>query len=143
MNNGLQKLQEEDQRYFAASDRDADGKLTRSEFSAFQNPEHHEHMHETLVTLTLKEKDKNADGQIDFKEYIGDLSTLLVAIVIFETALRKTKKLVNIQKCPNEKCSCIGDGRKMKKGGLFHRNTLLNDFTDVDLVKNTLIKRTW
>uniref|UniRef100_A0A914W1Y2 Reticulocalbin-3 n=1 Tax=Plectus sambesii TaxID=2011161 RepID=A0A914W1Y2_9BILA len=67
------KLMEEDRSYFKAADKDNDGTLDRLEFSAFQNPEHHEHMHETLIEVTLKEKDTNKNGQIEFKEFMGDV----------------------------------------------------------------------
>ncbi len=69
----LQKLLAEDKTYFDAADADGDGKLNEKEFAAFQNPEHHPHMHETLIDLTLKEKDKNKDGKIDLKEFMGDI----------------------------------------------------------------------
>jgi hypothetical protein len=45
------KLLEEDRHYFHVADLNKDGKLTREEFDAFQNPEHYRHMHDTLVKV--------------------------------------------------------------------------------------------
>lgn len=45
------KLLEEDRRYFSAADLNKDGKLSREEFGAFQNPEHFRHMHDILVQV--------------------------------------------------------------------------------------------
>lgn len=55
-----------------ASDGNNDSKLDKKEFAAFQNPEHHRHMHDTLIQVTLNEKDKDKDGKISFQEYIGE-----------------------------------------------------------------------
>uniref|UniRef100_A0A1I7ZN85 Reticulocalbin-3 n=1 Tax=Steinernema glaseri TaxID=37863 RepID=A0A1I7ZN85_9BILA len=68
-----QKLLEEDRRYFKAADLNGDGKLSMEEFSGFQNPEHYPHMHETLIEVTLSEKDTNGDGKIELKEFLGDV----------------------------------------------------------------------
>lgn len=62
---------EEDFRYFQAADQNGDGKLTKDEFAAFQNPEMHEHMHHSLIENTLKEKDANKDGFLDLVEFLG------------------------------------------------------------------------
>lgn len=45
------KLMREDRSYFDAADTNHDGKLLKDEFSAFQNPEHYEQMHETLIKV--------------------------------------------------------------------------------------------
>jgi len=66
------QLLHEDELYFKAADQNKDGFLDRTEFIAFQTPEHHVHMHDTLIDMTLNEKDKNKDGYIDLKEFIGD-----------------------------------------------------------------------
>uniref|UniRef100_A0A915EJ27 Reticulocalbin-3 n=1 Tax=Ditylenchus dipsaci TaxID=166011 RepID=A0A915EJ27_9BILA len=66
------KLMNEDRKYFGAADSDHDMVLNKQEFAAFQNPEHHEQMHSTLIENTLLEKDANKDGVIDLKEYLGD-----------------------------------------------------------------------
>uniref|UniRef100_A0A0N5A7K3 Reticulocalbin-3 n=1 Tax=Syphacia muris TaxID=451379 RepID=A0A0N5A7K3_9BILA len=68
------KLMEEDRKYFVAADHDGNGVLNMEEFDAFHAPEHHPHMHETVVELTLKEKDLNKDGKIDLKEFLGDIA---------------------------------------------------------------------
>ncbi|KAL3115537.1 hypothetical protein niasHT_018170 [Heterodera trifolii] len=68
------KLFEEDRRYFAAADLNNDSVLTLEEFGAFQNPEHAEHMHQTLIENTLTEKDLNKDGKIDLGEFMGDMA---------------------------------------------------------------------
>jgi len=67
-----QKLFEEDRTFFNAADMSHDGKLSKDEFAAFQNPESHAHMHESLIDTTLKEKDKNKDGFIDLGEFLGE-----------------------------------------------------------------------
>jgi len=66
------KLVDEDVRYFKSADKNGDGKLNKKEFVSFQNPEHHEHMHEALIENTLKDKDKNNDRHIDLAEYLGE-----------------------------------------------------------------------
>ncbi|MFH4975930.1 hypothetical protein AB6A40_002639 [Gnathostoma spinigerum] len=67
------KLINEDKLYFQAADVDGDGKLSQNEFNAFQNPEYHPHMHDTLVKVTMLEKDKNKDGRIDRSEFLGEI----------------------------------------------------------------------
>ncbi|KAF7627234.1 hypothetical protein Mgra_00009466 [Meloidogyne graminicola] len=67
------KLLEEDRIYFSAADLDGDLRLNFTEFEAFQNPEHAEHMHDSLIQNTLAEKDTNKDGKIDLSEFMGDL----------------------------------------------------------------------
>lgn len=67
------KLMEEDRGYFAAADVNADGRLDKNEFAAFQNPEHHTHMHDTLIAITLKEKDVDRDGRISMTEFMGEI----------------------------------------------------------------------
>ncbi len=37
-------------------------------------------MHKALVELTLKEKDKNVDGRIDFDEFIGSYGIFSIYI---------------------------------------------------------------
>uniref|UniRef100_A0A915BG54 Reticulocalbin-3 n=1 Tax=Parascaris univalens TaxID=6257 RepID=A0A915BG54_PARUN len=67
------KLMDEDHHYFLAADSDQDGRLSTEEFEAFQNPEHYSHMHKTLVEMTMLEKDRNVDGKVDLKEFLGDI----------------------------------------------------------------------
>lgn len=45
------KLMEEDRKYFIAADVNGDGILDRNEFDAFHAPEHHPHMHATVVEV--------------------------------------------------------------------------------------------
>lgn len=66
------KLFEEDKNYFNAADVNKDGKITLTEFYAFQAPEHHKHMHGVLIQHTLIDKDKNNDGKISFEEYMHE-----------------------------------------------------------------------
>ncbi|KAF9803618.1 hypothetical protein SFRURICE_018548 [Spodoptera frugiperda] len=40
--------------------------------TVFTNPEEHKEMHQFLINQTLREKDLNKDGSIDFNEYIGE-----------------------------------------------------------------------
>ncbi|VDM40819.1 unnamed protein product [Toxocara canis] len=67
------RLMDEDRRYFLAADDDHDNRLSAKEFDAFQNPEHYPHMHKTLVEMTMLEKDRNFDGRVDLKEFMGDI----------------------------------------------------------------------
>jgi Ca2+-binding EF-hand superfamily protein len=67
------KFLEEDKGYFDTADRNADGKLNPEEYVAFQRPENHEHMQEAMVAITMKERDKNHDGVIDFTEFMHEL----------------------------------------------------------------------
>ena len=60
---------EEDRSYFDAADRDSNGKLSAGEYAAFQRPENHPHMQEAMILITLKEKDKDGDGQLTFNEF--------------------------------------------------------------------------
>lgn len=43
----------------------------------FTNPEEHKEMHQFLINQTLREKDLNKDGSIDFNEYIGERGKLM------------------------------------------------------------------
>jgi Ca2+-binding EF-hand superfamily protein len=67
------KLFEEDKLYFERADENNDGKLSREEFSRFQNPEFYPIMHDILITMTLREKDVDKDRKISIKEYMGDV----------------------------------------------------------------------
>lgn len=64
--------------------------LNKKEFVSFQNPEHHEHMHEALIENTLKDKDKNNDRHIDLAEYLGEYGMLLSFIDSILTESRLT-----------------------------------------------------
>lgn len=62
----------EDKIMYDAADKNKDGILNFEEFIVFSNPEEHPEMHEILIRQTLKEKDLNNDGKIDFQEFIGE-----------------------------------------------------------------------
>ncbi|XP_034046633.1 reticulocalbin-3 [Thalassophryne amazonica] len=64
-----------DERRFKAADRDNDGVATREEFTAFLHPEEFDYMKDVVVQETMEDIDKNGDGKIDLKEYIGDMFT--------------------------------------------------------------------
>ncbi|XP_073941306.1 reticulocalbin-2-like isoform X2 [Choristoneura fumiferana] len=65
-------LVQEEKVMWHAADLNGDGKLDLNEFEMFTNPEEHELMHGFLVNQTLREKDQNHDGFVDFNEFIGD-----------------------------------------------------------------------
>ncbi|KAE9548993.1 hypothetical protein FO519_007797 [Halicephalobus sp. NKZ332] len=73
MNLEDRRLFEDDKEYFEKADENKDGKLSREEFSSFQNPELFSSMHEILIKMTLRDKDENHDGKIDIKEFLGDV----------------------------------------------------------------------
>jgi len=62
----------DDETYFKAADKDADGRLSRDEFVAFQSPEQHKHMHDAVVDNALKSKDKDQDGHVNLDEFLGE-----------------------------------------------------------------------
>ncbi|KAL4720853.1 hypothetical protein ACJJTC_016722 [Scirpophaga incertulas] len=69
---GMVGLLQEEKQMFKAADINGDGSLDLFEFEVFTNPEEHASMHPHLVNQTLREKDTNNDGRIDFNEFIGD-----------------------------------------------------------------------
>ncbi|XP_018328953.1 calumenin [Agrilus planipennis] len=62
-----------DRRRWSAADSNGDDKLTKEEFGAFLHPEETEHMKDIVVLETMEDIDKDKDGKISLKEYIGDL----------------------------------------------------------------------
>ncbi|XP_016124553.1 reticulocalbin-1-like isoform X1 [Sinocyclocheilus grahami] len=64
-----------DERRFKSADRDGDGVATREEFTAFLHPEEFDHMRDIVIQETIEDIDKNGDGKIDLREYIGDMFT--------------------------------------------------------------------
>jgi Ca2+-binding EF-hand superfamily protein len=62
-----------DKRRFESADLDKTDSLDNKEFGAFLHPEDHTHMRAIVVSETLEDLDKNADGQIDQNEYISDM----------------------------------------------------------------------
>lgn len=69
------KLIADDRRMFDAADLNADGALQLNEFVAFLSPEEFAHMLPVILEQTLRDKDANRDGRIDFQEFIGDSAT--------------------------------------------------------------------
>ncbi|XP_032363509.1 calumenin-A [Etheostoma spectabile] len=64
-----------DERRFRVADTNGDLMADKQEFSAFLHPEDHQHMKDIVVQETMEDIDKNGDGFIDLKEYIGDMYT--------------------------------------------------------------------
>ena len=64
-----------DRRRWAAADQDSDDNLTKEEFLAFLHPEDNPIMSEVVLTETIEDVDKDADGKISVDEYIGDMYT--------------------------------------------------------------------
>lgn len=70
-----QSMIKQDKELFNAADTNKDGVLTPEEYVYFQNPEEHPHMLPVLLEHTMRDKDRNMDGKIDFKEYVGDAAS--------------------------------------------------------------------
>lgn len=66
------KLMDDDKQMFLAADLDNDGFLSLDEHVKFHSPEEHPEMLPLILSQTLRDKDLNKDGRIDFKEFIGD-----------------------------------------------------------------------
>lgn len=66
------KIMADDKIVFAASDLNSDGHLTPHEFVMFISPEEYPQMLPVLLKQTLRDKDKNNDGKIDFQEFVGE-----------------------------------------------------------------------
>nr|XP_020516036.1 calumenin-A-like [Labrus bergylta] len=64
-----------DERRFKVADTNGDLIADKHEFTAFLHPEDHEHMKDVVVQETIEDIDKDGDGFIDMKEYIGDMYT--------------------------------------------------------------------
>lgn len=68
-----QQMMMRDERRFKTADRNGDLIADKEEFTAFLHPEDYEHMKEIVVMETMEDIDKDGDGFIDLKEYIGDM----------------------------------------------------------------------
>lgn len=66
------KLMDDDRQMFLAADLDKDGFLSLDEHIKFHSPEEHPEMLPLILSQTLRDKDLNNDGRIDFQEFIGD-----------------------------------------------------------------------
>jgi Ca2+-binding EF-hand superfamily protein len=62
----------DDKALFTAADANKDGYLDAVEFVSFTHPEEDPLMLPIVYKQTLDSKDTNGDGEIDFKEFIGD-----------------------------------------------------------------------
>ncbi|XP_039648271.1 calumenin-A [Perca fluviatilis] len=69
------QMMSRDERRFRVADTNGDLMADKHEFSAFLHPEDHQHMKDIVVQETMEDIDKNGDGFIDLKEYIGDMYT--------------------------------------------------------------------
>lgn len=65
-------LVEDDRVIFFTADVDKDGKLDRDEFVYFISPEEHPIMLPIILNQTLRDKDTDKDGVINFQEFLGD-----------------------------------------------------------------------
>lgn len=66
------KLIQDDKDMFAAADIDNDGSLSLDEHLKFHHPEEHPEMWPVILKQTLRDKDLNNDGIINFQEFVGD-----------------------------------------------------------------------
>lgn len=66
------KLINDDRVMFNQSDANQDGVLNQDEFVVFLSPEEHPQMLPLILQQTLRDKDSNGDGKIDFQEFIGN-----------------------------------------------------------------------
>jgi Ca2+-binding EF-hand superfamily protein len=62
-----------DRRRWSVADSDGDDSLTKEEFGHFLHPEESNHMKDIVVQETMEDIDKDNDGKISLKEYIGDM----------------------------------------------------------------------
>lgn len=66
------KMIQDDKEMFKAADQNGDGILTEDEYIRFLSPEEFPEMFPVILQQTLREKDKNGDGRIDFQEFVGE-----------------------------------------------------------------------
>ncbi|XP_059610497.1 calumenin [Phlebotomus argentipes] len=62
-----------DRRRWSFADKDGDDHLSRKEFTDFLHPEDSSRMRDVVITETIEDIDKNADGKVSVDEYIGDM----------------------------------------------------------------------
>jgi reticulocalbin-2 len=66
------KLLEDDKQMFYTADTNKDGYLSQVEHNKFHSPEEHPEMLPLILHQTLRDKDLNKDGRIDFQEFVGE-----------------------------------------------------------------------
>lgn len=66
------RLIQDDREMFNAADQNKDGVLTEDEFKLFLSPEEFPEMFPIIIEQTLRDKDLNKDGRIDFQEFVGE-----------------------------------------------------------------------
>ncbi|KAL1459799.1 hypothetical protein WDU94_011753 [Cyamophila willieti] len=62
-----------DKRRWDVADINGDKALTREEFASFLHPEETAHMRDLVVVETMEDIDKDKDGKVSLREYIGDM----------------------------------------------------------------------
>lgn len=62
----------DDKVVFETADLNKDGHLTRDEFVLFISPEEHPIMLPIILNQTLRDKDLDGDGRINFQEFAGE-----------------------------------------------------------------------
>lgn len=67
------------------ADQDKDGKLNKTEFSAFLFPDQHKHMLDHLVVEYLGKYDTNQDGHITFDEYMSECGLWVASLLFYLT----------------------------------------------------------
>ena len=60
-----------DERRWKAADLDHDGKLSKAEFAAFNQPWEYDYMHVVAAQENLEDMDKDMDGKISLQEFLG------------------------------------------------------------------------
>lgn len=66
------KLMSDDKEMFATADGNKDGFLSQDEYVKFHSPEEYPEMFPSILKQTLRDKDLNNDGVIDFQEFVGE-----------------------------------------------------------------------
>ena len=67
----LLKQMKMDERRWKAADLDHDGKLSKAEFAAFNQPWEYDYMHAVTAQENLEDMDKDMDGKISLQEFLG------------------------------------------------------------------------
>ncbi|KAF7266303.1 hypothetical protein GWI33_020331 [Rhynchophorus ferrugineus] len=62
----------DDKEMWKAADKNKDGVLDSQEWIAFSNPEEHPDMIPIILQQTLRNRDNDNDGSINFQEFVGD-----------------------------------------------------------------------